>query len=377
MPTSPHLLPFQSCWSLSAEETTACLRMCMLMGRDDLFFRLSLKACQADTPLMVAASFGRYLLVNLLLARGADPFLENGDGLTAIETALASDYKDSEMTALRMLTAITNPTCYKSLIAVALIDRKFYVAKYLIDRGVRTTYGHKHERLWVRHSEMKQEIPLIQWWLNSFALGFYMEVLEFLLAQGLDVNVRDPSTGNTPLHLAVRRIMEPGIVELLIAHGARVNATDNNGLSPLYYTVQRNQLTNFGNLIKGGASILDSNSLFNSALVNRLFQVVLFLLHAGYPPSPANLEQLKQLGPRVPDPVQVLISSVRSEPPSLPALCAISLREALGDRLNPYLESTGCPTVVKRFIHLEHLIEMFLDQDRWGKILLWNSPLFN
>ena len=90
----------QGHWSLSLDETVACLHMCLLMSRDDLFFRWTLlsghptsvcRAHRTGVPLMIAASYGRTLLVNLLLARGANPIEENADGVTAIQMALESN----------------------------------------------------------------------------------------------------------------------------------------------------------------------------------------------------------------------------------------------------------------------------------------------
>lgn len=382
-----YILENMGCWSLSGEEIMACLRMCLLMGRDDLFFLLSPRArdeirlsrtSESGSPLMMAASSGRYLLVNLLLANGADPSLENYEGLTAIDLALGSAYtethSDSEMIALRMLSVISDSTRHKSHIKSALRSRKLCVARYLMNQGVHTAYDDTNlrHRFWERHTYVAPEVPLIQWWLCDHIIGRCDDVLEFLLGQGLDVNTQDSSTEATPLHFAIQRIKNPDIVEMLLAYGAKTNTQDKHGLSPLFYTVEMNQMVNFGNLIKGGATVYNKDSLFRSALKHRQFQIILFLLHAGYFPTPANLEQLTQLGPRVPEPLQVLISSVRSQPPSLPVLCALSLREALGDGLNPYLDSACCPGVVKRFVHMEHLVERFFDVTNWNKMLSWD-----
>ncbi|RUS73808.1 hypothetical protein EGW08_018425, partial [Elysia chlorotica] len=373
-----HLLSGMDPWPLSLDETMSCFHMCMLMSRDDLFYRLAIlsgspdtlsRAYHTGTPLMVAASYGRTLLVNLLIAGGASPLLQNADGVTAVHMALESDYKDSEIIVLRMLTAAPCPELYSTFIATALRSRKFLVAKYLIDQGVTTVREHTHRR-----SALEVEIPLLHWWMNRFEGQVFKDVLEFLLSQDLDVNFRDATTGDTALHMAVRQHQDAGLVEMFAAKGARVNATNTRGETPLLYSLIWNQPKHFGSFIKVGATISDPERMFTSALEKRMFQIVLILLHAGYTPSSANLELLAQLGPRVPEPTQVLISTVMSEPTPLPMLCALSLREAFGDGLNPYLTRVGCPSIIRRFIHLEHLMERFLDPVSWSKILQWNAP---
>ena len=62
-------------------------------------------------------------------------------------------------------------------------------------------------------------------------------VAELLLAHGAEVNAKD-NFGNTPLHCAT--IPETGVMQLLLAHGADVNAKDNNGRAPLHSAAYHN-----------------------------------------------------------------------------------------------------------------------------------------
>jgi ankyrin repeat protein len=61
-----------------------------------------------------------------------------------------------------------------------------------------------------------------------------IELLELLVARGVDVKARD-CNGQTPLHRAATR----EIAELLITKGADVNAKDNNGNTPLHRAATR------------------------------------------------------------------------------------------------------------------------------------------
>jgi ankyrin repeat protein len=65
------------------------------------------------------------------------------------------------------------------------------------------------------------------------------EVAELLVTHGADVNATD-SLGWTPLHYAARK-GNKGIAEWLIAKGAAINAKDCRGRTPLQYAIEWNQ----------------------------------------------------------------------------------------------------------------------------------------
>jgi len=58
------------------------------------------------------------------------------------------------------------------------------------------------------------------------------EIVELLIAKGLDVNAKDYGTEITPLHKATLE-GHTYVVELLIAKGANVNAKDRHHRTPL------------------------------------------------------------------------------------------------------------------------------------------------
>jgi ankyrin repeat protein len=75
--------------------------------------------------------------------------------------------------------------------------------------------------------------------IHEAAVNGDVELLEILIANGADVDVRDVN-GYTPLHLAIHE-GNTEVAKVLINNGADVNARtigDNgNGLSPLYLSI--------------------------------------------------------------------------------------------------------------------------------------------
>ena len=67
--------------------------------------------------------------------------------------------------------------------------------------------------------------------LHLAVLHNHQDVVEYLLAQGADVNAKT-STGITPLHEAAQNGNKE-ITELLLARKANVNAVDNQGWTPM------------------------------------------------------------------------------------------------------------------------------------------------
>ena len=67
------------------------------------------------------------------------------------------------------------------------------------------------------------------------------EIVRFILESGADVGIPEESNGFTPLHLACN-VGRSNLAEMLLDHGAEINAKDKNGMTPLHWAVAEEQM---------------------------------------------------------------------------------------------------------------------------------------
>jgi len=168
-------------WEAAEAGDPAALEKCLGEGADVN----ARHAARGGLPTaLIAASFGgRLEAAKLLLDRGADPEIPNGQGRTAL--ILAADQGHAEVVRL-LLGGGAGP------------DRQDF---------------------------MKQTALHVAGWQD------HVEVLRALLRGGADPEVRD-ATGNTPLALAATEDV-PGAVAALLEGGADLGAANDEGQTPL------------------------------------------------------------------------------------------------------------------------------------------------
>jgi len=219
-----------------------------------------------QTPLMAAASFGSLEAVSLLIAAGADPQAANEAGLTPLHLATsdprkarvllergADVNKASLMGRTPLLVAAGTEGTFETvklliergadvnaadasgvtpLIAAAFVDNGA-VAKFLVEKGANV-----NARAMVGANTA----------LMGASINGNTDLTRLLLAHKADVNAISADRGGTvkngpvafgyvtPLHLSVSS-ESPETVKLLLESGAKVNARDIRGMTPLMFAV--------------------------------------------------------------------------------------------------------------------------------------------
>ena len=87
--------------------------------------------------------------------------------------------------------------------------------------------------------------------LHRAALAGREDVVEFLIAKGADIDVRN-KRGETPLHCAAAHL---SVTALLFASGAKVNAKTDAGYTALHFAVSANRVKVVALLIENGADV--------------------------------------------------------------------------------------------------------------------------
>ena len=154
------------------------------------------------TPLLYAVTAGKIEVVKALVEAGADV---NAGGWPPLCQAV--DYVNTD------------------------------IAEYLIDHGANVNYPKG-------------------WGPIQEAATFSLKMVKFLIERGADIN-----GGPWPaLHTAISRAKNRDMAELLIQHGADVNAKDASGNTPLYYAILYIDDSDFINLlIANGADVNTKN----------------------------------------------------------------------------------------------------------------------
>ncbi len=197
----------------------------------------SLGAAERDTRLADAAQGGDIAAVEALLQAGGDVDVPDSHGTAALHWAT---YRDDVAMVARLIAAgadVNRASRYGATpLSLACVAANPAIVEPLLDVGA------------YPNLVAAGEPPLL-----TCARTGRVETVELLLAHGANPNVTDDWKGQTALMWAVAED-HIAIIDTLVAHGADVNVTA-TGLTPLLIAVQLGQEASMHTLLAAGADV--------------------------------------------------------------------------------------------------------------------------
>lgn len=291
----------------------------------ELGARLDVEDEDGNTPLGKAAAEGLTDLVELMLARGADP---DGSDTVGLPTPLhlAAEWGGPETIRLLVehgaeIDSIREDSEETPLMN-ALSWGKFDSAMLLLELGADPFVGDEEGGLILGIALMRRGASMIEPLLAAgvkipedpakrfelialAAIGMSIECLEHLVRLGLEVNVVDPESGMTPLHRAARTQggeYDRAMTDRLLAAGIELDRPDARGRTALHLAIAHHDSHNpemARHLIELGASVSAVDAEGNTPLHVAASQVsemaAALLLDHGADVDPVNAAGLTPL----------------------------------------------------------------------------------
>lgn len=188
------------------------------------------RAANGSYPLHAAAFHDK--VTRFLLSRGANPNALTEKGFTALYSAAGSDYGAASTEALLSHGADPNAKVTNGRTAL------HQAASQGTTKVIEILLAHKVD---INAGDNAGYTPLygaIQYAPNNVRRG----VVELLVKNGANVNVKNDRDGETPLHKAISK-GDIDVVKLLLAHGADVNAVSKYGVTSQYFARNSKAIT--------------------------------------------------------------------------------------------------------------------------------------
>lgn len=170
--------------------------------------------------------------VKKLLSQGMSPNVKNSDDLSVLMLAIYQGNPKMVQLLLEHGADINYKAGFNKLSPISItaasdlhIDIKLKIIKILLDFGANI------------NDKNAAGTPLLLYVIDSISFGHdNIDLFDFLLKQGVEVNVADIETGITPLMHAVS-IGNSHIVDALLKKGAEVNVCDKNKETALHKAI--------------------------------------------------------------------------------------------------------------------------------------------
>ena len=226
----------------------------------------NLSDCDGETPLHLAARYGREKAIYVLMQYGANANSRTKAGLTPLHVAVVQD----NVKAVKML--LQHGANAKFSADQKIGFEEGYVPQTMLYMAVCSENYEATQLLVVRDGAkinlrcQDEKYNCFQTALQRATRDGNPELCEILLENGADPNVRW-SDGITPLHLAVGKWGDwNSVVRMLVAKKALVDATDKDGWTPLHEAAGTGSLEDAEILFNNGAQAQVNATTWNDGL---------------------------------------------------------------------------------------------------------------
>lgn len=313
-----------------------------ISGHTEIVKALLNRGAKPTNALLVSAAHGHLATVKELLANDADPNISDTQGCTALHKAA----KHGRIHILRLLLANgADPNKLDTKGCTALNQAAIYgrtdILTTLLARGA---------------------IPgMCPMTLVAAAGHGYLKIVDLLLTHGANLNAPDES-GTRALHQAVVN-GHTDVVNTLLANGADPNAPDGNGISALHQAADKGHTDVVNALLTNGARpSMSADALVAAASCGWLEIVKTLLANGAMPDTPDKnkctaLQQAELKGHT--GIVDVLKNHIpQLNPDSLPLIARTCIRKRLierqrdgGQLLSSSIAELPLPESVKKYVY--------------------------